>query len=378
MDTISDWLNLHDLEPALVRDVITARHAGNLSGSPLPAAIVTGDGGSKRPCEDLRTCFQDIVVPALAAGFPDEIDVNGILRTVRFEPLPNQPDAWPHTIENFAAGPTLVMNWQATVSDLVCLAHEAAHALQSAMSSSGRMPPMAREVCAFLGELLLLRHARDHAPGLASAICEVWETENEAYLGTDLDALSDALSDPGRPYHYRQNYALARLAAVAVARRGWGPWLAALFASGPRAMELLPFARMADRAGDIPNYLPPMAVPDPAHPTVEAYRSLGAMALLDIDYLAGESEQPMGAYFNDKLNHLRSRTAFVALDADHKPIGYATWDQVAGRENVTLTRQTAPFGDHLVLQWAVERRLGTRMAAGARHIRSARKEQSAW
>lgn len=378
MDTISDWLNLHDLEPALVRDVITARHAGTLSGSTLPAAVVTVDGGLKRPNEGLQACFRNIVVPALAAGFPDETDVKGILRTVRIEPLPNHADAWPHTIESSTAGPTLVMSWQATVSDLVCLAHEAAHALQSVMSSSGRMPPLAREVCAFLGELLLLRHAQEHDPGLASAICEVWETENESYLGTDLDALSEALSDPGTPYHYRQNYALARLAAVALARQGWGPWLTALFASGLRAMELLPFARMADRAGDIPNYLPPMAAPDPAHPTVEAYRSLGAMALLDVDYLAGESEQPLGAYFNDKLNHLRSRTAFVALDADHKPIGYATWDQLAERETITLTRQTAPFGDHLVLQRALERRLGMRMAAGARHLRSARQEQSAW
>ncbi len=197
------------------------------------------------------------------------------------------------------------------------------------------------------------------------------------YLGRDLEALAQALGAPETPYNYRQNYPIARLAAVELFAQGSGSWLHDLFSAGSGGMCHLPIASMADRASDIANYLPPMPAFDAEQTAMDAYRSLGAMVLLDIEYWKGEPEKRIEDYYSGLLHHLRARTAYVGLDRSHKPIGYSTWTETAG-ESVTLTRQAAPFGDHLALQRALERHLGRRAGVSALHDRSARQEQAAW
>jgi hemolysin-activating ACP:hemolysin acyltransferase len=111
---------------------------------------------------------------------------------------------------------------------------------------------------------------------------------------------------------------------------------------------------------------------------VDAYRVLGAMALLDIDFWKGQSEQRIEDYYSTLLHHLQNRTAFVALDEVRRPVGYAIWRKTDGEDTVTLRRQAAPFGDHLLLQKALERHLGQKSDVQAQHPRSARQEQRAW
>ena len=209
-------------------------------------------------------------------------------------------------------------------------------------------------------------------------MCDVWRKENEVYLGSDLEALSCAVADLSTPYHYRQNYTVARLTAVKMFSHGCGGWVLDLFAAGNAGMCYLPIVDMADRAGEIANYLPPLPESDPERPTINAYRSLGAMALIDIDCWQGESEKQVGEYYALLLEHLQDQTAFLALDEQRKPIGYATWLKPSQSGSVTLTRQAAPFGDHLTLQRTLERHLGREAGVLACHDRSARKEQPAW
>ncbi len=45
------------------------------------------------------------------------------------------------------------------------------------------------------------------------------------------------------------------------------------------------------------NYLPPIEISKNEPERMGAYRQLGMMALLDIDYWQGESEKPIGKYF---------------------------------------------------------------------------------
>ncbi len=102
------------------------------------------------------------------------------------------------------------------------------------------------------------------------------------------------------------------------------------------------------------------------------------MALIDIDYWEGQSETRIEDYFADLLCHLQDQTTFVAINEQRKPIGYATWSKAAQGDEHTLTRQAAPFGDHLALQRALERHLGKTSGVAARHNCSARQEQVAW
>lgn len=126
------------------------------------------------------------------------------------------------------------------------------------------------------------------------------------------------------------------------------------------------------------NYLPPAPEPNTDQPAVNAYRSLGMMALLDIDYWEGASEDRIEDYYGHLLRNMQEQTAMVALDDEKRPVGYATWNapEDAGVP-VQITRQSAPFGDHLTLHQKLQKRLEGRKAVSL-HKRSARREQTAW
>lgn len=375
---VGDWLDSNNLRAPDVADAITE---GNISF--LIRSFIEEERFSTSSCADevlgsQDSSLQTFVVPALATLIGDVGKVTELVARIEFA-RPSGNEELPHT-EDFghARPPVITMEWTGSADDLICLAHEVAHALQFMMSDHEPMPPVAREVCAFLGELALITYCREHAPSLTGALSEVWHAENERYLGSDLDALSDALNAPEAPYQYRLNYPLARLAAVQLHRRGAGDWCHDLFSSGRLGMQHLPIERMTNMAGDLANYLPPMTAPDMSQPTVDAYRSLGAMALLDIEYWQGESEKRIEDYYSGLLEHLRNRTAFIALSDDRKPVAYATWMKPAGANAVTIARQAAPFGDHLLLQQALEAHLCHAEGVTARHVRSARQEQVAW
>lgn len=270
------------------------------------------------------------------------------------------------------------MGWHGTPDDLICLAHEAAHALQILLSDHALMPPLARETCAFLGELILINHIRKNDAELFCALSQVWYNENDAYLGGDMNALSTALLDAEAEYHYRLNYPIARLTAAQIFCSSEKSDFSALFSSGNQAMSHLPLEDMANNAGESSNYLPPLPAANLGNPADDDYRALGAIALLDIDYWQGESEARITDYYTTALGHLQNRSLFIALNRLRKPVGYATWHKSSPSAPAILTRQAAPFGDHLSLQKAVERHLQQPGQIFAQHSRSARKEQIAW
>lgn len=375
-----EWLGLHDLDEEQLQDVIAAWRSGALTGDPPSIVELPEQGveGTQREWTKAE-CFGALVRPALEEALDLQSEYNMLLKRIEFIDVQPYDVVPPHTVDNGPEAPVLIaMKWQGTPNDMICLAHEVAHALQILLSGHDQMPPVAREVCAFLGEVLVIDHARHAAPDLHAALCDVWRAENDSYFGSDVDGLEAALADPQATYHYRQNYPIARLAAVEMFKRGKGAWLRDLFASGSQGMRHVPVAVMANRAGEIVNYLPPLPEHELERPATDAYRSLGAMALLDIDYWQGEPEKCIEDYYSGLLRHLQDRTAFVALNEQRKPIGYATWCKASQGDSVTLTRQAAPFGDHLTVQRALQRHLGREAGVSARHDRSARQEQLAW
>jgi len=75
--------------------------------------------------------------------------------------------------------PSIVVPWRSgCAAEALSLAHELAHAVQiratPARTPGGVMPPVAREVCAFLGERALLRRCADEPEGAAlhAAYCD--------------------------------------------------------------------------------------------------------------------------------------------------------------------------------------------------------------
>lgn len=386
MDLFSDWLGFHRLDQASLLDIASAWRAGALGSNPALITDLVPNQPSRftqqvpnQPSGFTQNeCFESLVLPAFSDALQEPDLYSRFLNEIEFGSLSNKNACLPHTVDRGTDRPVLIsLNWGGTADDVICLAHETAHALHILLSNHEQMPPVAREVCAFLGELIVIAHARQKAPNLYPALCDVWHRENETYLGSDFDALLAALTDPQVPYHYRQNYPIARLAAVELFNRGNNTSLRDFFTSGRDGMRQLPIDQMAKRAGDIVNYLPSMPQSQPVKPTIDAYRSLGAMALIDIDYWEGESQTRIDDYYAGLLSHLQNRTAFVALNEQRKPIGYATWLKSSHDKGVTLTRQAAPFGDHLSLQRALERHLGETACLTTRHNRSVKQEHVA-
>ncbi|WP_299548636.1 hypothetical protein [uncultured Tateyamaria sp.] len=377
MHNISHWLDLHDLEQLTGQDIVAAFHSKAFAQS-LFEKNVLGEGDQIRTAlEDQQLVFQTIVCPALASGFADTNSARQALNQLKPQTL-DAGEHRPHTVATGVGGqPVVAMTWAGGPRDVMCLAHEAAHGLQVLLSDRELMPPVARETCAFIGELLLINHMRQCDPVLFQSLTGIWKQQTAQYLGKNMDDLSFALGDMLTAYHYDLNYPFARIASTQLFQRGSGDWIDRLFSSGADAMKHLPLDVMANRAGDIPNHLPPMPPSDAAHPAVEAYRSLGAMALLDIDHWHGECERNIEDYYARLLGHLHDRTAFLVLDEARRPAGYATWIKTPSGQ-LEITRQAAPFGGYLSLQKSLERHLADRGPVSACHPRSARQEQVAW
>ena len=315
MSRVVDWLEMHEFRVSEPCDVLDAYKARTISANPFYGTYKSSSVGTTTELSDRLQSFNSIVVPALIAGFDRSANIRRLLALVEFVDLLRDPETLPHT-EDLGSGtsPRIAMGWRGQPEDLICLAHEAGHALQILLSGHRAMPPVARETCAFIGELLLLEYARTQTPILYETLRNVWVAENEVYLGRDLEALAQALGAPETPYNYRQNYPIARLAAVELFAQGSGSWLHDLFSAGSGGMCHLPIASMADRASDIANYLPPMPAFDAEQTAMDAYRSLGAMVLLDIEYWKGEPEKRIEDYYSGLLHHLRARTAYGHLE----------------------------------------------------------------
>ncbi|WP_434984581.1 hypothetical protein [Vreelandella zhaodongensis] len=383
MFTCTDWLALHGLSESRVKDVISAFYAGKID-YPLPFISTDKEMPSvsdfiskKLPSQEI--CYKTIVVPALAAAFDNESKEQHLLcNHVELLSLSNSEEAPCTVCQGSGRSPGILMDWNGRAEDLLCLAHEAAHALQILLSEHELMPPVARETCAFIGELLLLDYVKVHLPHLHAALLDVWNSENSFYLGDCVDVLIDALNHSGVSYHYYQNYPLARLAAVQMFSYANSQSVSRLFSGGQGAMSYLPIDEMASFAAEIENPLPVFPIPDNEQPVVDAYRSLGAMALLDIESWRNASCQRIESYYLGLLKNLQARTAFIALDSDMKPVGYTTWIESSTENNLLLICQTALPNQRLNLQRTLEQHIRTTKGVDASYTRNAAKEMLVW
>ncbi len=289
----------------------------------------------------------------------------------------NDPNA-PYTVDHGAErAPTILCAYRESPEDLVALAHECAHAVQLTLSKGAFMPPIQREVCAFVGEQILIDFAATHRPDIADSLRAVWDRENETYFGEDTRRLADAARDENSPYAYRWNYPVARMAATELFKELSPDELWSFFEGDPDlwADYLGRFSTPQKEYG-MENYYPQMPQSDAGKPMMNAYRAVGAMALMDADYWSGLSETPIGEYCDLLVKNMQSGTAFICVGDDMKPVGYATWD--AEPDGITLTHRCAPFGDYLKLMKSLQARVPNSQHARSTHERSARKEQVAW
>ena len=211
---VSDWLALHSLEAdQTTRILLTSRQptrntAETGSAKALDArlafevqsTIVTG----------LDIFFHGFTLPSLGNG--------GVCWISEEQRLPENA---PVTVE---AGPTgqviIFCGYRNIAADLIALTHEYGHALQIIQSNAPFIPPVDREVAAFLAEHILLAYLRSIGSPIYKEMQTVWQLEAREYLGADTQQLLWALASPNTAYDYRQNYPLAHIAAARLFRTG--------------------------------------------------------------------------------------------------------------------------------------------------------------
>lgn len=235
--TISDWLDFHNLTSETLERSLKTYELDTTHDCPLGCGVMLDQALNNLPAT-LPEALELFIKPALSCAFTDKTRIAGLIDRLEFLPL-DQPIS-PYALDRGRGLiPAIAMDWSGSPHDLLCLAHECGHALQIILSDHALMPPVGRETCAFVAELLLMAYVKDREPGLFHSLCRAWAQDNKLYLGSDTQLLRAALEYPETPYHYRMNYPLARLAAIALFSGGDGKWANCLFSAGSCVMDML-------------------------------------------------------------------------------------------------------------------------------------------
>jgi hemolysin-activating ACP:hemolysin acyltransferase len=211
MNTLSEWLQIHDLERETVSSALF--NLGKLSE--LPQRQAENLTSLQRSELSFETALQEIILPA----FESRLSVFCKTEVANLFDVVDLPAPYlPFTIDRGAgAPPRISLRWTGTAGDFLAVAHELAHAIQIARRNGRFSPPMQRELEAFLGEAQLMMHVRRTDSSLYRDLCAAWNADTAIYLGPDLVCLQQALKDPSSAYDYRHNYPIARVASTFLA-----------------------------------------------------------------------------------------------------------------------------------------------------------------
>lgn len=241
---LADWLKLHELSAAQCLGILQAWPEPQPPHKPQP-----NRGQTSGLSADV---VWDMAAAAMSAVFGRE---SAHLENVRLQTRCDfQPDPQKYqrafTLNDGGQGaPVVVCNYRGFVSDIMVLAHEFGHASQIMACGAGFVPPVPREICAFLAELAMLDYLQVHVPEIHCSAQQVWQAACVKTWAKDRHDLRQFLSDPSGldlPYSYQWNYPVAR----ALALKLWGNFAAnqtaaqalwPLFEGGMTAAELSGF-----------------------------------------------------------------------------------------------------------------------------------------
>jgi len=344
--TVSDWLNMHGVDAEAVK--VTLRTLDTLGNPDQLCAF-------SRNREELDLNAEEawrLASQALQHSMPKLSEAICCIAhdcERNFQaPEGNRPYTFYRGPDK---GPFISMHYNKLPEDVMCVAHEFGHALQYHISQGRTIPPVVREIAAFVAEEALLEFVKYRLPEMHLRLYKAWEEDNKTYFGRDLEQLYSALCSSRSQYCYEINYPMGRLIANRVYKDATKPSVMNIFRGTISLSAFLSFIKEKNGAIKMINHLPEIPKSENDPPAIVAYRSVGIMVLLDIDSRRGECENSICQYYSERLYHLQSKTAFIATNDERKPIGYALWNVDKNDPTlIHLQRQAAPFGNHLELQ----------------------------
>ena len=126
---ISEWLCLHELKSDTVSDCIGCIESGHLQLD-LDGRQEGQGAAAQSGFESLDLALSTVIIPSISAALCMDSSVfAAAVQSIGWNDV--SAGELPHTIDNgIGQPPEIRMSWQGSVSDLMCLAHEVAHAIQ--------------------------------------------------------------------------------------------------------------------------------------------------------------------------------------------------------------------------------------------------------
>lgn len=333
--TLADWLSAHGVTNEEITDALTHYLAGQ--------SIDFEQVGNVDLPDKSPAYAWSISLNSLCEKFPFVAEsINAFQNCIETNFQSNEQGIkQPYTLDRRPdLAPLVSLNYQGTPTDLISVAHEFYHAIQIQHANQRFIVPVLRELAAFIGELALLDYLTANKISFSEMTHSVWQQEDQRYLGSDVYTLQSTLKDENTPYNYRWNYPIARVLALRLYEKHSPRQLWQVFIGKISLGKCIEMAGLPPVDTMVHNYLPAVTDNDTDNPTLDAFRSLGIMTLLDLDYWQGQSEESIEDYFAYLLQHMQSKTAYIVLDKKSKPIGYATWHvEVENLNRITLMRQ---------------------------------------
>lgn len=378
MYTNQDWLSLHQLNPNLIWHLLNLIEAGGFHAliKTYLLDVEIADSNTTFVPASQSDVYHQYLKPALISYFEEENKetINNILSNkIKFTNPENLEDL-PFTLfqgKNKAA--LISMSWSGKEEDWICLAHEVGHALQLHLSIS-EMPPIAREVCAFLCEMILLEHLKVNQNETYQKLLITWLNQNEFYIHDCADLLIDAINYADNQYHYYQNYPIAKIISILIYSSKQVTRVKQLFASGLESMGLINKLIKLDQKvesldNDIIGYSREYI---PEGEKIDAYTALGIMALLFKNHV----DASISCFYNSVARNLVDGTSFIGLSTEKIPIGYATFKKEA--DGVFLTEQVSSFNNRKELQDALKKHIEAVEQKKVNYIRDGLEGKIVW
>lgn len=220
--SLADWLALHGM---------TAGACAALLADAAPALPVPAATNAPAEWPDGPALWA-LIADGLGQSLPELAPE--IARTARETVLNFDPDRsrHPRPFALYIAEKRMIYvscPLKGSARDLLVLAHEFGHAVQLHAIGGAPLPPILREICAFLAEEMLLASLTDRAPEMAGLYALELARHRSRNLGVQRDRLQSCLAQPAAPYDYEWNYPPARSLALRLLQEGARSTLRAVF-----------------------------------------------------------------------------------------------------------------------------------------------------
>lgn len=220
---------------------------------------------------------------------------------------------WSYTYYS-ANAKTLVVgiSFENRAEDVLAVSHEYGHCVQLISTEENFIPPLFRETCAFLAELIFLKYLAKFYPKLHMELIESWYCRNRHYLGKCSKILSAAKNTELQPYSYEWNYPIARVFSIVSFDNMKREEVWDLFSNSRLFLEKMSYCLKLESHKAMLSFLQPISVTKGG---ISGYALLGISAFGEaFRYDSNESRATISGFYCRYLSNATKENVEIKVD----------------------------------------------------------------